>query len=59
MKEFCKRLKSPVLWLAVFGLVYSAVLVPTFPVLPDWSAIAGYAAVIFGIGNNPTDRTCY
>ena len=51
-----ERLKSPVLWLAIVGLIYSAVLVPTFPILPEWAAIVGYVAVIFGVANNPTDR---
>ena len=50
------RLKSPVLWLALVGLLYSAVLVPTFPVLPEWSAIVGYVAVIFGVANDPTNK---
>ena len=50
------RLKSPVLWLAMVGLIYSAVLVPTFPVLPEWSAIVGYVAVIFGVANDPTNK---
>ena len=53
MKE---RVKSPVLWLAVLGLIYSAVLVPKHPALPDWTVVAGYLCVIFGIANNPTDR---
>ena len=50
------RLNSPVLWLAMVGLIYSAVLVPTFPVLPEWSAIVGYVAVIFGVANDPTNK---
>ena len=56
MNEIIKRLKSPALWLAVLGLIYSAVLAPTYQSLPDWSVVAGYLCVIFGIANNPGDR---
>lgn len=56
MKDIIKRFKSPVLWIAIIGLIYSTVLVPTYPQLPDWSAIVGYVMAIFGIANNPTDR---
>lgn len=56
MKEIITRLKSPVLWIAVIGLIYSAVLVPTFPQLPEWTVIVGYICAIFGVANNPADR---
>lgn len=55
MKTVLKRFRSPIVWLAVVGLIYSTILVPSFPQLPDWSAIAGYVAAIFGIVNNPAD----
>lgn len=56
MKEILNRFKSPVLWLAVVGLIYSTVIAPSFPQLPDWTVIAGYICAIFGIANNPTDK---
>ncbi len=56
MNKIITRLKSPVLWVALLGLIYSAVLVPAFPQLPEWTAIAGYICTIFGVANNPTDR---
>ena len=56
MKEIIKRIKSPVLWIAVAGLIYSTVLVPVFPQLPDWTMIFGFLCTIFGIANNPTDQ---
>lgn len=56
MKEILKRLKSPVLWISIIGLIYSTVLVPTYPQLPEWTSIVGYILTIFGITNNPTDR---
>ena len=56
MKEILNRLKSPVLWVAIIGLIYSTVLVPTYPQLPDWTSIVGYLLTIFGIANDPTTR---
>lgn len=56
MKDIIKRLKSPVLWVAILGLIYSTVLVPTYPQLPEWTSIVGYILTIFGIANNPTDK---
>lgn len=56
MKEMIKRLQSPVLWVAIIGLIYSTVLVPTYPQLPEWTSIVGYILTIFGIANNPTDK---
>lgn len=57
MKKILERFKSPVLWIAIIGLIYSTVLVPTYPQLPEWTSIVGYVMAIFGIANNPTDRT--
>lgn len=56
MKEVLQRLKSPVLWVAVIGLIYSTAIVPSFPQLPEWTSIVGFVVSIFGIANNPTDR---
>lgn len=56
MKEIIKRFKSPIVWIAIIGLIYSTVLVPTYPQLPEWTSIVGYLMAIFGITNNPTDR---
>lgn len=57
MKKILERFKSPVLWIAIIGLIYSTVLVPTYPQLPEWTSIVGYVMAIFGIANNPTNRT--
>lgn len=57
MKKILARFKSPVLWIAIIGLIYSTVLVPSYPQLPEWTSIVGYVMAIFGIANNPTDRT--
>ena len=57
MKEIIKRLKSPVLWVAIIGLIYSTVLVPTYPQLPEWTSIVGYLLTIFGIANEPTNKS--
>lgn len=57
MKKILERFKSPVLWIAIIGLIYSTVLVPIYPQLPEWTSIVGYVMAIFGIANNPTDRT--
>lgn len=57
MKDIAKRLKSPVLWISLFGLIYSTVLIPTNPELPEWTSIVGFLMAIFGIANNPTDRS--
>lgn len=57
MKNILERFKSPVLWVAIIGLIYSTVLVPTYPQLPEWTSIVGYVMAIFGIANNPTNRT--
>ena len=56
MKEIQNRLKSPVLWISIIGLIYSTVLVPVYPQLPEWTSIVGFILGVFGIANNPTDR---
>ena len=57
MGEILKRLKSPVLWVAVVGLIYSTAVQPVFAdILPDWTSIVGFVAAIFGIANNPADK---
>lgn len=56
MKEIQNRLKSPVLWVAIIGLIYSTVLVPTYPQLPEWTSIVGFILGIVGITNDPTNK---
>lgn len=56
MKEIQNRLKSPVLWISIIGLIYSTVLVPVYPQLPEWTSIVGFILSIFGIANNPTNK---
>ena len=56
MKEIQNRLKSPVLWCAIIGLIYSTVLVPVYPQLPEWTSIVGFILSIFGIANDPTNK---
>ena len=55
VQDILARLKSPVLWLALLGLVYSTVIQPSYPNLPDWTRVVGYITAIVGIGNNPAD----
>ena len=56
MKAIIMRLKSPVLWVSMIALIYSTVIIPNYPLLPDWTAIVGYVCAIFGIANNPCDK---
>ena len=56
MKEIQNRLKSPVLWISIIGLIYSMVILPSYPELPEWTSIVGFILGVFGIANNPTDR---
>ena len=56
-KNLQNRLKSPVLWISIIGLIYSTVLVPTYPQLPEWTSIVGYLLTIFGITNDPTNKS--
>ena len=57
MKEIQNRLKSPVLWISIIGLIYSTVLVPTYPQLPEWTSIVGFLLGILGVANDPTNKT--
>lgn len=56
MKEIQNRLKSPVLWISIIGLIYSIVIVPTYPQLPEWTSIVGFILGVFGITNDPTNK---
>ncbi len=57
MKTLLNRFKSPILWVSLIGLIYSTILVPSFPQLPEWSGIVGNIMAIFGIVNNPCDKS--
>lgn len=56
MKEIQNRLKSPVLWISIIGLIYSMVLVPTYPQLPEWTSVVGFILGILGVANDPTNK---
>lgn len=54
IKNILQRFKSPVVWLSVCAIFYN-VIAAEVEVLPDWTVIVGYVAVLFGVTNNPTD----
>lgn len=54
-KEILKRFKSPVVWLSIVAVIYNLVLKETLK-LPEWTEIASYIALLFGVTNNPSDQ---
>ena len=55
-----KRLKSKVLWVSVLALIYLVAKNWFNFEIPAWSEISteilAIATIVFGIGNNPTDK---
>lgn len=57
MREFCERLKSPVVWVSVLTAIYTYIEIADFS-SPRAIVLAGLGVLIaaFSALNNPTDR---
>lgn len=57
MKQFCERLKSPVVWVSVLTAIYTYVEIADFSSLRAIVlAVLGVLIAAFSALNNPTDR---